>query len=159
MSIPHCILDRKGNEITDRKNIRSQFQTEFLYRLRQREPKEHIKCHGTLQNDLCMLWIENFRKVKSNDFPESELESAIRSLKNGKSGDTLGYIREILKQFDRFLLLPVLEMMNCIKREKVFPVDWKKMSLQTILKKQNGSLKTLNNYGGIFVVPIFEFDF
>ena len=159
VSIPHCILDGMGNEITDPENIRNQFQTEFLYRLRQREPKEHIKYHETLQNDLCMLRIENCRKVESNDFSESELESVIRSLKNGKSRDTVGFIREIFKQGGRFLLLSVLEMMNCIKRLKVFPMDWKKMSIQTILKKQNGSMKTLNNYRGIFVVPILSLIF
>ena len=123
--IPHCILHGMGNEIADPKNIRNQFQTEFLHRLRQHEPKEHIHitCHETLQNDLCMLRIEKCRKVESNDFPESELESAIRSLKNGKSGDTLGFIGKIFKQGGEFLLLCALEMINCIRRHKVFPMD------------------------------------
>ena len=128
ISISHCILDGIGNEITDPENIRNQFQTEFLYRL------------------------------ESNDFSESELESVIRSLKNGKSR-ALWVEREIFKQGGRFLLLSVLEMMNCIKRHKVFPIDWKKMSLQTILKKQNGSMKTLNNKRGDFVVPILSLIF
>ena len=80
-----------GNEITDPENInsfksnRNQIQTEFFHRLQQSEPKERIKCHETLQNDLCMLQIENCRTVESNDFSERELESVIRSLKNGKS--------------------------------------------------------------------------
>ena len=147
------------NEITDPENIRNQFQTEFLCRLRQREPKEYIKCHETLQNDLGMLRIENCRKVESDDFSEIELESVIRSLKNGKSRGNVGFIREIFKPGGRFLLLSVLETMNCIKRQKVFPMDWKKMSLQTILKKQNGSMKTLNNYRDIFVVPILSLIF
>ena len=69
------------------------------------EPKEHIKCNETLQYGLCILRIENCRKVESNDFPESEVESVIRSLKNGKSRDTVGFIREIFKQGGRFLLL------------------------------------------------------
>ena len=68
IAILHCILGGMGNELTDLENIRNQCQTEFVYRLRQREPKEHIKCHETLQNDLCMLRIENCRKVESNDF-------------------------------------------------------------------------------------------
>ena len=39
-------------------------------------------------------------------------------------------------------------------------MDWKKMSLQTILKKQNGSMKTLNNYMEVFfVVPILSLNF
>ena len=45
-----------------------------------------------------MLWIGNCRKVKSDDFSESELDSVIRGLKNGKSMDTLGFISEIFKQ-------------------------------------------------------------
>ena len=77
-----------GNEITDPENIRNQFQTESLYRLRQRDPKEHITCHQTLQNDLCILGTENCRKVESGDFYESELENVVRSLKNGNSRDT-----------------------------------------------------------------------
>ena len=148
-----------GNELTDPENIRNQFQTEVPYRLRQREPKEYIKCQETLQNDLCMLRIENRREVESNDFSESELESVICSLKNGKSRNTVGFIREIFTQGGRFLLLSVLEMMNCIKRHKVFPMDWKKMSLHTILKKQNGSMKTLNNCRGIFVVSTLSLIF
>ena len=108
VSVPHCILDGMGNEITDPENIRNQSQTEFLYRLRQREPKEHTKCLKTLKNDLCMLQVENCRKVESNDFSESELESVIRSLKNERSRDTVGFIREIFKQGGSFLLLSVL---------------------------------------------------
>ena len=106
-----------------------------------------------------MLQIENCRKVESNDFSEGELESVIHSLKNGKSRDTVGFGREIFKQGGRFLLLSVLEMMNCIKRHNVFPMGWKKMSLQTILTKQNGSMKTLNKYKRIFVVLILSLIF
>ena len=50
------------NEITDPENIKNQFQTEFFYRLQQREPKEYIKCHETLQNDLCMLSVKTEEK-------------------------------------------------------------------------------------------------
>ena len=37
-------------------------------------------------------------------------------------------------------------------------MDWKKMSLQTILKKK-WIMKTLNSYRGIFVVPILSLIF
>ena len=38
-------------------------------------------------------------------------------------------------------------------------MDWRKMSLQTILKKQNRSMKTLSNYRDMFVVPILSLIF
>ena len=67
----------------------------------------------------------------------------------------MGFVREIFKQGGRSLLLSVLEMMNCIKRHKVFPMDWSTDNIE----KQNGSMKTLNYYRGIFVVPILSLIF
>ena len=62
---------------------------------------------------------------------------------SGPCRDTLGFIREIFKGSGRSLFLSLLNMMNMIKRVKVFPKEWFKMTLQTILKKKNGSLKDL----------------
>ena len=42
-------------------------------------------------------------------------------------------------------------MMNMVKRVKVFPVDWLKVTVQTILKKKNGSSKDLDDYRDIYL--------
>ena len=52
----------------------------------------------------------------------------------------------------------MLDMFNRIKKSKTFPLDWNKMYVQTI-KKKNGSMKKLNNYRGIFLVPIISLIF
>ena len=52
----------------------------------------------------------------------------------------------------------MLDMFNRIKKSKTFPLDWNKMYVQTI-KKKNGSMKKLNNYRGIFLVPIMSLIF
>ena len=39
----------------------------------------------------------------------------------------------------------MLDMFNRIKKSKTFPLNWNKMYVQTI-KKKNGSMKILNNY-------------
>ena len=76
----------------------------FYYLIRKKEPcvrkfegLARSKILGISQIDLCILRLENCRKVESNDFSESELENVIHNLKNGKSRDTLGFIREIFK--------------------------------------------------------------
>ena len=56
------------------------------------------------------------------------------------------------------LLQSMLDMFNRIKKSKTFPLDWNKMYVQTI-KKKNGSMKKLNNYRGIFLVPIMSLIF
>ena len=52
----------------------------------------------------------------------------------------------------------MLDMFNRIKKSKTSPLDWNKMYVQTI-KKKNGSMKKLNNYRGIFLVPIMSLIF
>ena len=62
-SIPHSLADRLGNEITDPDNIRDQFQMEFQHRLRQRKPKDHVKCHIDMQNELCKMILRSCNEV------------------------------------------------------------------------------------------------
>ena len=47
----------------------------------------------------------------------------------------------------------LLAMANCIKNKASKPLQWNKMYIQT-LKKKNDSVWKLSNYRGIFLVPI-----
>ena len=155
-SIPHSLVDRLGNEITDPDNIRDQFQMEFQHRLRQRKPKDHVKCHVDMQNELCKMRLRSCNEIESPDFTLIELDTVIRSFKNGKSRDNIGLIREIFKKGGESLRLSILCMMNTIKKNKAFPLDWNTILVQTILKKKTGSMRDLDNYRGIFIVPILS---
>ena len=46
-------------------------------------------------------------------------------------------------------------MINVIKKSKIIPLEWREMWIKT-LKTKKGSYKTLNNYRGIFIVPIIS---
>ena len=49
-------------------------------------------------------------------------------------------------------------MVNSIKRSKIFPLKWSEIWIQT-LKKKRGSFRKLENYRGIFYVPILSIIF
>ena len=48
-------------------------------------------------------------------------------------------------------------MANSIESSKVFPQNWSELWIKTLKKK--GSFKSLNNYWGIFIVPIISIIF
>ena len=52
----------------------------------------------------------------------------------------------------------LLAMANSIKNKASTPLQWNQMYIQT-LKKKNGSVRTLSNYRGIFLVPIIRIVF
>ena len=49
-------------------------------------------------------------------------------------------------------------MANSVKRSKAIPLEWSKIWIKT-WKKKKGSFKKLNNYRGIFIVPILSIIF
>ena len=158
ISIPHSVMNSFGNEVTDPDNIVNEFRSEFQHRLRIREPQDHIKGYELLHNTLCDLRLQNCTAAKSPDFTITELKAALGELKSGKCADSSGFVREIFSRGGLALLQSMLDMFNRIKKSKTFPLDWNKMYVQTI-KKKNGSMKKLNNYRGIFLVPIMSLIF
>ena len=72
--------------------------------------------------------------------------------------DSNDHHREIFSRGGLALLQSMLDMFNRIKKSKTFSLDWNKMYVQTT-KKKDGSMKILNNYRGIFLVPIMSLIF
>ena len=76
-------------------------------------------------------------------------------MKNGKSVDPAGLVREVFKKGGKSLRRSIHMMMNTIKITHVFPLQWSQMYIQTV-KNKNGSLNKLESYRGIFLVPILS---
>ena len=84
-------------------------------------------------------------KVKTPDFSINEVKHAVSELKTGKcSSDPTGLIREVFKNAGDALLHSICDMANSVKRSKVIPLEWSKISIKT-LKKTKGFFKKLNN--------------
>ena len=136
ISIPHSIIDSFGNEITDQTNIRNEYKNEFTHRLRTRVIDDQLKVHENMQNQLCKLRLLKRRTRASPDFTVEEVDQAIRELKNGKSVDPTGLVRELFKKGGKGLRQSIQMIMNTIKTTHVLPLQWSQMCIQTVKKKR-----------------------
>ena len=153
IEIPHSVLDKSGNHITDPNNIMTAYRNEFHHRLRKRDIKDELKQYEAIQNNICKIRLILCQDNSSPDFTLTEVRQA--ELRSGKCVDPMGYIREVFINSGDGLLLYLLDMINVIKKSKIIPLEWSEMWIKT-LKKKKGSYKTLNNYRGIFIMPIIS---
>ena len=156
--MPHAILDNHNNLITDPVVIRNEYKAEFQYRLRKRDIRSGLEWFENFQNRLCTLRVKTAGEIQSPDFTFSEVKEVISKLKTGKSTDPTGFIRELYKCAGDGLLLSILEMMNAIKKFKYIPDEWNTVWIKKV-KKKKGTSKKLDNYRGIFIVPILSIIF
>ena len=97
-------------------------------------------------------------KVKTPDFRINEVKHTVSELKSGKCSDPTGLIHEVFKNAGDALLHSICDMANSVKRSKTILLEWGKIWIKT-LKKKKGSFKKLNNFRGIFNVPILSIVF
>ena len=107
ISIPHAVIDKHGNEITDPDNIRHEYRSEFQHRLRERDILDHLKDYEKIQNDLCQIKLDKSKRTVSPDFTLGEVERALKELKMGKSGDPYGLIRELFRKGGKDMLVSI----------------------------------------------------
>ena len=89
-----------------------------------------------MQNQLCKLRLLKSRTRASPDFTVEEVDQAIRELKNVKSVDHTGLVRELIKKGCRGLRHSIQMMMNTIKTTHVLPLQWSQMCIQTVKRKR-----------------------
>ena len=118
--IPHSILDRHDNLLTDWITIKNEYRTEFQYRLRKREIRSDLKWYESFQSRLCQLRIKACRSSISPNFSLDKVKQAAGELKLGRPAHPASMVREIFKKCGDGLLYSLLEMVNTIKTSKIF---------------------------------------
>ena len=127
IEIPHSILDKSGNHITDPNNIMTAYRNEFQHSLRKRDIKNELKQYDAIQSNLCKIRLIACQDKCSPDFTLTEVRQAVNELKSGKCVDPMGYIREVFINSGDGLLLYLLDMINVIKKSKIVPLGWSEM--------------------------------
>ena len=158
ISFPSSLTNATGDQITDPINIRREYHNEFQHTLRKREIRSGLEDYESLQNKLCMARLKVASKVETADFSINEIKHVVSELKSGKCSDPTGLIREVFKNASDALLHSICDMASSVKRSKAIPLERSKIWIKT-LKKKKGSFKNLNNYRGIFIVPILSIIF
>ena len=109
IEIPHSVLDKSGNHITDPNNIMTAYRNEFQHRLRKRNIKDELKQYEAIQNNLCKIRLIACQDNCSPDFALTEVRQAVSELKSGKCVDPMGYIREVFINSGDGLLFYVIK--------------------------------------------------
>ena len=151
---PCALLNKQDILLTDPAAIRNEYYSEFKHRLRTRVIKPGLEWYESFHKDICQLRLKFAKGNSSPDFTLHELHE----LKTGKCTDPTGMVREIFKRSANGLIISVLDMVNSIKRSKIFPLEWSEIWIRT-LKKKRGSFRKLENYRDIFLVPILSIIF
>ena len=94
-TVPHCIVDSFGNEITGEGSIREEYRREFIHRLRKREIENDLKYYELLNNTLCKTILQNAKSNTSPEFTLQELGDVLQELKTVKCVDPVGFKREM----------------------------------------------------------------
>ena len=107
---------------------------------------------------MCQLRIKACRSSISPNFSLDEVKQAVGELKLGRSADPTVMVRGIFQKCGDGLFYSLFEMANTIKTSKNLPSDWNKIWIRT-LKQKKGTFRKLDNYRGIFLVPILSIIF
>lgn len=96
-------------------------------------------------------------KKHSLDWTLSDLEAALRNLKNNKSRDFEGYLNELFKSdtIGENLKQSLLIMFNKLKKNQLIPQFMNFCNITTVPKK--GSKTELRNQRGIFRTPVIRY--
>ena len=154
-SLPAAKIDVHGNLVTEPNALKKLYLETFQHRLRNRPSKKDYAEIEKLQEILCekrLLWTAD---EKAPDWTEKEVREALKSLKNNKAKDPLGYINELFKTQGEDLVKSLVLMMNKIKRKMKLPGVFHIKNV-TSLFKNKGSRSDLKNDRGIFNCTILN---
>ena len=110
-----------------------------------------------MQEELFNLRLELAKRKKTAAWKLSDLENALKRLKDGKCRDPDGLIREIFKEevIGDDLKKSLLVLLNKTKASGILPCFMRKANISAIYKGK-GEVTDLNSDRGIFLVSIFR---
>ena len=157
-SLPAAKKDVTGRIVTDPIGLKKLYMDTFSHRLRTRPPKKSFAETVELQKKLIEKRLAITEDKVSPDWSEHDVISVMRSLKNGKARDPLGYTNELFKVEGRDLVKSLTVMMNKVKQTQTMPKPFIIKNVSAIHKKK-GSRQDLDNDRGIhvqFLTPFFK---
>ena len=115
--------NKEGNLTTGRQEILAETVSHYKSVLENRPIKENLKTHRDEREKLAKLRMKKSRKNTTPDWDMEDVHEALKGLKNNKSCDAFGFTNELYKPgvIGTDLQMSLLQFMNKIKRDQVFP--------------------------------------
>ena len=151
-AIPIAKRNHKGKLISSPKEIKKLLGKEYKQRLRPRPTRSDLGDIKRRRQSIFDMQLKIANANKSSPWAMSDLDTALKGLKNNKSRDHAGYVNEIFKPgvIGSDLKHSLLSMFNGLKKNKLIPKFMRMPNITTVPKK--GSLTLLENERGIFCV-------
>ena len=141
-----------GTITSDPERIKTEVEKEFQNRLSNRKPHPEWEEYVDTTNEIVKLLMEK-RAEESDPFSMNELCSVIKLLKSGTAPGCDGINTDLITCGGSGVLVPLLQVLNIIKKTKRIPTKWNDVDI-TLLYKNKGTKSDLTNYRGIFLTII-----
>ena len=151
--VPIAMKDPSGKLIISQKDIQKETMSYYTNILKNRDIKEGLEEHQKEKEDLCKLWMEYTKTVKTPPWSRSDICKALKGLKRKKPRDPTNIANEL---FDpeiagEDLIDAIRKLMNRIKTDLIFPECLQLCNISSIYKRK-GSINEFPSYNGIFRV-------
>ena len=155
--VPVGKKDKSGNLITSHSQLKDLYLSTYLHRLRNRPIKNEMNEIKRLKEELLEIRLNLANRNKSVPWNMNDLESVLKTLKQRKSRDPNGWVRDLFSSdiAGKNLKISMLKMFNKIKEENFIPEFIRKADVTTIYKGK-GEKVNLENDRGIFLVTTFR---
>ena len=156
-SLPTAKKDHSGKIISESEELKKLLSKEYKERLRTRPLRPDLKHLDRRRRRIFKMKMKIAEATSSKLWTMSDLDAALRDLKNNKSRDPEGLINEIFKKdiIGDDLKLSLLIMFNKIKQNKMIPVFMNLANITTVPK--GGSRLRLEKERGIFRVSVLRY--
>ena len=156
-NLPTAKKNHRGKLVSNPGAIKKLLAREYKDRLRKRAVRTDISDMRKWRTEILRMKLALAAKKHSRDWTLSDLEAALRNLKNNKSRDFEGYLNELFKSdtIGENLKQSLLIMFNNLKKNQLIPQFMNFCNITTVPKK--GSKTELRNQRGIFRTPVIRY--
>ena len=153
VTVPSAKKDPFGNYVT----APSELAKEYRGRLRTRPVRPDLGSLEQRKRRILIMKLKLAASKRGSPWSMSDLEKALKDLKNNKSRDPAGLINELFKMkvIGDDLKRSLLVMLNSLKYEQIITILMNYVNVSTVHKK--GSHLRLKNERGIFRVPVLQY--
>ena len=149
----HAVKDLKGNILTSKENILLRYQEYYTELLQNRKIPQQYENHSKLINEtfLNRMKITKYDNLPINqEFTESELNKAIKTMKMGKAPGPDQITYELIINSGVNLKKNLLKMINYFWMKEVIPTKLKTLYIKSMYKGK-GDICELENQRGLFL--------